>query len=426
MSIIGILLILVFILLVVLRIPVAFALIIPSVAYVLVYDFSLFIVIQQISSPVFSFNILTVPLFILLGTFMNYSGIAERIFSFAQNLLGHVRGGLAYVNIFASLFFSGMSGSAIADIGGIGNVLIESMGEKGYERDYSAALTAASATTGPIFPPSIPLIIYGLLANVSILSMLLAGVLPALLITVMLLVFTFLVGISGDFPPTSSRQSVRQILRSFLIAVPALATPFLLISGMLLGLFSPTEVAAVTVVYMILINIVIYGDFDWRTVWEASREAVQITSSVLFIVAGASLFAWVLTIEGVVGDISDLLLTFSGDPILLMLMVNLMLVVLGMFIDPLAALVLAVPLAVPPLVEAGFDPVHIGVVMVFNLMIGLLTPPMGLSVFVASDVSGAPVEEIIKKLWPYYVALFVSLLIVSFVPWLSLFIPGLA
>lgn len=426
MSIIGILLILVFILLVLLRIPVAFALIIPSVAYVLVYDFSLFIVIQQIASPVFSFNILTVPLFILLGTFMNYSGIAERIFSFAQNLLGHVRGGLAYVNIFASLFFSGMSGSAIADIGGIGNVLIESMGEKGYERDYSAALTAASATTGPIFPPSIPLIIYGLLANVSILSMLLAGVLPALLITVMLLVFTFLVGISGDFPPTSSRQSLRQILRSFLIAVPALATPFLLISGMLLGLFSPTEVAAVTVVYMMLINIVIYGDFDWRTVWEASREAVQITSSVLFIVAGASLFAWVLTIEGVVGDISDLLLTFSGDPILLMLMVNLMLVVLGMFIDPLAALVLAVPLAVPPLVEAGFDPVHIGVVMVFNLMIGLLTPPMGLSVFVASDVSGAPVEEIIKKLWPYYVALFVSLLIVSFVPWLSLFIPGLA
>lgn len=426
MSIIGILLILGFILLVLLRIPVAFALIIPSVAYVLVYDFSLFIVIQQISSPVFSFNILTVPLFILLGTFMNYSGIAERIFSFAQNLLGHVRGGLAYVNVFASLFFSGMSGSAIADIGGIGNVLIESMGEKGYERDYSAALTAASATTGPIFPPSIPLIIYGLLANVSILSMLLAGVLPALLITVMLLGFTFLVGISGDFPQTSSRQSLRQILRSFLIAVPALATPFLLISGMLLGLFSPTEVAAVTVVYMMLINIVIYGDFDWRTVWEASREAVQITSSVLFIVAGASLFAWVLTIEGVVGDISDLLLTFSGDPILLMLMVNLMLVVLGMFIDPLAALVLAVPLAVPPLVEAGFDPVHIGVVMVFNLMIGLLTPPMGLSVFVASDVSGAPVEEIIKKLWPYYVALFVSLLIVSFVPWLSLFIPGLA
>ncbi|MEF8813749.1 MAG: TRAP transporter large permease [Halovenus sp.] len=426
MSIIGILLIFVFILLVLLRIPVAFALIIPSVAYVLLYDFSLFIVIQQIASPIFSFNILTVPLFILLGTFMNHSGIAERIFNFAENLLGHVRGGLAYVNIFASLFFSGMSGSAIADIGGIGNVLIESMGEKGYERDYSAALTAASATTGPIFPPSIPLIIYGLLANVSILSMLLAGVLPALLITIMLLLFTFLIGISGDFPPTSSRQSLRQILRSFLIAVPALATPFLLIFGMLLGLFSPTEVAAVTVVYMIVINIVIYGDFDWRTIWKASREAVQITSSVLFIVAGASLFAWVLTIEGVVGDISDLLLTFSGNPIMLMLMVNLMLVILGMFIDPLAALVLAVPLAVPPLVEAGFDPVHIGVVMVFNLMIGLLTPPMGLSVFVASDVSGAPVEEIIKKLWPYYIALFVALLIVSFVPWLSLFIPDLA
>ncbi|MEF8813856.1 MAG: TRAP transporter large permease subunit, partial [Halovenus sp.] len=268
------------------------------------------------------------------------------------------------------------------------------------------------------------LIIYGLLAEVSVLSMLLAGAVPALLLTLMLMIMVAIQARGDRFPRTSLKINVRDLVKSFAGAVPALFTPLFLILGMVLGYFSPSEVAAVAVVYMLFLSLLPYGNLDLGSLWEAAVETARTTSNVLFILATAGVFSWIITVEGVTREMGDLLLTFSADPIILLLVVNLMLLVLGLFLDPLASLVLTVPLVVPPLTQAGLDPVHIGVVMILNLMIGLLTPPLGLSIFVASDVAGVPVSGIIPKLVPYWIALLVALLVVSFFPTFSLWLPG--
>ena len=426
MSGIGIVLIALFLVLVMFKVPVAISLLVPSLMYLILFGFSPGVIADRLVGTLFQFSVLAVPLFIYVGALMNESGIADKIFTFTQSLIGHFRGGLAYTNVLASLLFSGMSGSAIADIGGIGKVLIGTMDDHGYDSEYSAGLTAASATVGPIFPPSIPLIIYGLLAQVSVLSLLLAGALPALLLTVMLLIITAIQAQRGKFPEPDERADTRKVVRTFVIALPALLAPVILIGGMLFGYFSPTEVAAVTAVYMLGINIVFYGDISIRVAWDAAVESARLTSDVLFIVGAAGLFTWVLTREGIIGAMGEFLMSFSTSTLMLLLMVNILLLVLGMFIDPLAALVLAIPMVVPPLVEAGLDPIHIGVIMVFNLMIGMLTPPLGISLFVASGISNQPVSKIIRELAPFYVGLLIALLIVTFVPWFSLWLPGLA
>jgi tripartite ATP-independent transporter DctM subunit len=422
----GLAVIALFIVLVVFGVPVWAALAAPSIAYFLYFGFAPIGIAQNMIGSVYGFTILAVPLFIFVGSIMNHSGTSDKIFDFATKAIGHRTGGLAHVNIIASLLFSGISGSAVADIGGIGRVLIDSMDERGYKTEYSAALTGASATVGPIFPPSIPLIIYGLYSQTSVLKLLLAGAVPALLFTALFMVTTVVLGWRGKFPEPAPKRSRRETLRAFVTALPALLTPVILILGMLFGYFSPTEVAAVTVVYVVVINIVFYQDLSPSDLWAASREAAHTTSRVLIIVAAAGLFAFVMSIEGVADTVGAFLLTFSGDPILMLLVVNVMLLILGMFIDPLAALLMSIPLVVPPLTQVGYDPIHIGVVMVLNLMIGLLTPPMGVSLFVASDIADVSVSGVVKELGPYYVVMFLVLLIVSFVPALSLWLPGLA
>lgn len=425
MALLGWALIALFLLLTVLGMPVALALATPSVIYVVMEGLPLLFVGERMMRQIYSFGLVAVPLFVFVGSIMNHSGTSDRLFEFAEDLIGHVDGGLAHVNVIASLLFSGISGSAVADVGGIGRVLIDSMGESGYDRSYAAALTSASATIGPIFPPSIPLILYGLYAEVPVLSMLLAGAVPALLITAMLMLMVAIEARRGKFPETNARMDVRSLGRSFVSAVPALLTPVFLILGMLFGLFTPSEIAAVAVVYMLFLSLVTYGDLSLRDLFTASVETARTTSNVVFILATAGVFSWIITVEGVTRDMSTFLLSVSSNPIVLLLLVNVLLLVLGLFLDPLASLVLTVPLVVPPLTQVGLDPVHIGVIMIFNLMIGLLTPPLGLSLFVASDVSGTPVEDIISRIVPYWAALLAALLVVTFVPSLSLWLPNL-
>jgi tripartite ATP-independent transporter DctM subunit len=424
LTLVGWLMVASFLVLSVLGVPVALALATPAVIYILMNDFALLFIGERMMRQIYSFGLVAVPLFIFVGSIMNHSGISQRLFAFAEDLVGHVKGGLAHVNIVASLLFSGISGSAVADVGGIGRVLISSMAERGYEKEQAAALTSASATIGPIFPPSIPLIIYGLLAEVSVLSMLLAGAVPALLITVMLMLMVAIQARRGTFPENQSRIDLRRLARSFASALPALFTPIFLILGMLLGYFSPSEVAAVAVVYMLILSLLPYGNLDLSSLWESSVETARTSSNVLFILATAGVFSWIITVEGVTREMGDFLLSFSSDPIILLLVVNLMLLVLGLFLDPLASLVLTVPLVVPPLTNIGLDPVHIGVIMIFNLMIGLLTPPLGLSIFVASDVAEVPVSGIISKIVPYWTALLVALLVITFFPTISLWLPN--
>ena len=419
----GVLVLLLFLLLVFLRAPVFVALAAPSIVYFQLTGFSPSYISQQMINVVDSFTLLAIPLYIFLGGLMNHGRIADRIFDFAYDVIGHVTNGLAQVNIATSLVFSGMSGSALADIGGIGRILIHEMKDRGYSGEYSAALTGTSATVGPIFPPSIPLIIYGLLAQVSVLSLFLAGILPALLTVLLLAVGSFLLAYRKDFPKREGRPALDRILKSGYRALPALIAPVLLVGGMLAGYFSAIEAAVVTIAYMIAINTLFYRMFEISYIWKSATESVRLSATIIVILAAAGLFARVVTLEGIDEMFASFLFGISGNTLVILLIVNLFLLILGLFLEPVAALVMATPIVVPPLVELGLDPTHIGIIIVFNLMLGLLTPPLGLSLFMASDISDTKVSAIITELKPYYVILVLALLLITFVPAVSLTIP---
>jgi len=406
-----------------LRVPVFIALGLPASIYLLVFagqpaQFP----VNRMVRTVDSFSLLAVPIFIYVGSLMNHGDITEKIFEFADNIVGHLTGGLAQVNILTSLIFSGISGSALADIGGVGKVLITTMNDHGYESRFSAALTSASATVGPLFPPSIPLILYGILAEESVLNLLVAGALPALATVGLLMVGTYIICRREGYSSDESRPPIRTIVRSFVIAFPAIATPIVLIAGMLSGLFGATEAAAVTVLYILFINVVVYRITNIEYIWSAAVDTAKTTSTVLVILAMAGLFSFILSIERVDVQFANLLFSVSESPPVVLLMVIVLILTLGLILDPLAALVMIVPVVVPPLVEVGHDPIHMGVVIVYGLMIGLLTPPLGLSVYLSADIARVDPVEVFRSTVPYYVILLTGLFIVAYIPEISLYL----
>lgn len=422
----GLLVLLGFVVLIMLRAPVFVALGAPPMAYILVNGFPMVFLSQRLVRVLNSYTLLSIPLFILVGGLMNHGEITDKIFVFANNLVGHFKGGLAQVNIVTSLIFSGISGSALADIGGVGRILIEAMESEEYDSDYAAALTSASATIGPIFPPSIPLIIFGLVAQVSVLSLLLAGAIPAILATAALMISTAWLARRRNLPQHNERADIDRILSSFVEALPALLTPVVLLGGMFLGFFGPTESAAVTCAYIILVNTFWYRIVEVDYIWSAGLETAKTTGTIIVILAAAGLFSWVIAAENVDALFATYLFSISENPLVVILLVNVLLILLGLFLEPIAAMIMSIPIVVPPLVELGFDPVHIGVVVVFNLMVGLLTPPLGLSIFLSADIADTPVERVIQQVKPYYVVLVIVLLILSYVPAISLLLPNYA
>ncbi len=416
----GLVVCILFFILVILKVPVYISLLVPSMTYFVYQGFPISFHAQRLTYMLDSTFILTVPLFIFAGTLMNHSGITEIIFDFANDVVGHVSGGLAHVNIFVSVIFSGISGSALADIGGVGKVMIERMKYEDYSSGYSAALTGSSAVIGPIFPPSIPLIVFGIVAEVSVLALLIAGIGPAVALAIILIIITALLARIRDFPVDSTRPPLRKILGSFLIALPAISTPVVLIAGMMLGFFGPTEAAAVTVVYILLINLLVYRNISMNYVSDAAIEATRTTGTVLIILASAGLFTYIMSVESVDQLFASFLLNRYESPIFLMLMVNIFLLIIGAIIDTMAALIMSVPIVVPPLIEVGYDPVHIGIVIVLNLMIGMLTPPLGISLFLASDIADASIKDTLIEMKYYYVSLIFGLLIIIFFPQISL------
>jgi len=421
----GLLVILGFIALLLWGMPIAFALLIPSAIYILATGMPTMMLAHIPTFALDSFPLLAVPLFILVGNLMNSAGITTRIFDFANDLVSHWRGGLAQVNILASLVFSGSSGAALADIGGIGAMEVKAMREAGYPPKFAAALTVASATVGPIFPPSIPLIIYGAVAEVSAVRLLLSGILPALLTVAFLMVFTYALSVRRNYPRGMRKPQIRQVAASFWRALPALLTPVIMIGGMLLGIFTATEAAAVTVAYILLISVVAYRSFKWTQLITATISTVKTTSVVIVMVAAAAVFARILAFEQVPQETARALLSLSDNPIVLLLLVNVLVLLAGLFLETISAILLLVPLIVPPLLLVGVDPVHLGVIIVFNLMIGLLTPPMGMSLYLISDVAKVPVQDVLREVVPYYLPLVGALLFITFIPALSLWIPSL-
>lgn len=403
--------------------PVVVAIAVPALIYVLAAGFPIELIAQRMTYALDSFPLVAVPVFIFVGSLMNQSGITSDIFRFAHTVAGRVPGGLAQVNVLGSLIFSGTSGAALADIGGLGRIEVRAMVNVGFTRAYSAAITGASAVVGPIFPPSIPIIIYGSVTSVSIVQLLVAGIVPALLYVALLMGTVAWLAFRHNHPRAKAWPSLREVWRSFLPAAPALLTPVLLVGGMLLGVFTPTEAASVTVAYILLITMVFYGGISWARLRFALFDTVKSTSAVLIIVSAASLFGWILTIEQLPQTFTRTILSLSTEPMVLLLIVNLLLLVVGMFLDSTTATLLVAPLVSAPLVMAGVDPVHLGIIFIFNLMIGLLTPPMGLALFLLADIAKAPMPAIFKALIPFYVPLFLTLAIITLVPELSLWLP---
>ncbi len=406
--------------------PVVLAIGIPSVLYMLLNDLPLELIAQRTLYALDSFPLVAVPVFLFVGSLMNAAGISKHIYRFADTAVSRLPGGLAQVNIFGSLVFAGMSGSALADIGGIGRIEIDAMRNKGFKPAFACAVTCSSAIVGPIFPPSIPLIIYGTVTGVSVIQLLLGGILPALVCVVMLMLMTGWLAVRRNYPRAARWPTRGELWRDFKPALPAILAPLILIAGMLAGFFTPTEIAAVTVAYAVLISTLFYRELSWASLRAAAVETIGASAGILLIVAVAALFGWILSVEGVPQTLTSLMLQVSTNPMVLLLLVNVLLLVVGMFLDSTTAILVIAPIIAKPLVAAGVDPVHLGMVVVFNLMVGLLTPPMGLALFLVADIAKVTIKDVLRAMLPYYVPLVLTLLLITYVPAITTWIPRLA
>jgi len=419
----GFLIIIAFAVLFILGFPVVLSILIPAVIYISLSDFPIELISQRMVYALDSFPLVAVPIFIFVGNLMNQAGITRRIFRFADTLVGRTPGGLAQVNIFSSLIFSGMSGAALADVGGLGRIEVKAMKERGFKSEFAAAVTCASAIVGPIFPPSIPLIIYGSITSVSIVQLLLAGIVPAIICVILLMITTGVLALRENYPRSEHWPRPRDVVRDFFPALPALCAPVILVAGMIFGFFTPTEAASVTVIYVLLISSLVYRELKLSHIIYSAYETAKSTSAILIIVSAAALFGWILAVEQLPQLFTKNLLTLSHDPMVLLLIANLILLVVGMFLDSTTATLLVIPIIAAPLHLAGVDPVHLGIVAIFNLMLGLVTPPMGLALFLITDIAQVSMRDVLKALIPYYVPLLATLALITYYPDLVLWIP---
>ena len=419
----GFVVVLSFVALFVLGFPVVLAIGLPCIVYIFAKGLPVDLIAQRTLYALDSFPLVAVPVFLFVGSLMNSAGISRYIYRFADTAVGRMPGGLAQVNIFGSLIFAGMSGSALADIGGIGRIEIDAMKKKGFSPAFAAAVTSSSAIVGPIFPPSIPLIIYGTVTGVSVIQLLLGGILPGLLCVAMLMLMTGWLAVRRGYPRASRWPSWKELWRDFKPAFPAIAAPVILIVGMLLGYFTPTEIASVTVLYAVLISSLFYRELTWKGLYDAAFETIRASAGILLIVAVAALFGWILSVEQVPQLLTGAMLKLSTNPYVLLGMVNVLLLLVGMFLDSTTAILVIAPIIAKPLVMAGVDPVHLGMVVVFNLMIGLLTPPMGLALFLVGDIAGVKMKDVLREMAPYYVPLVVTLLVITYVPEITTALP---
>jgi TRAP-type C4-dicarboxylate transport system permease large subunit len=448
--------------------PVAMAMAGASLIYVMVTgNIPDYVVIHRMVGGLDSFPLLAVPFFIFAGNLMNSAGITNRIYNFALALVGWMRGGLGHVNVIGSVIFAGMSGTAIADAAGLGTIEIKAMTEHGYSKEFSVGVTAASATLGPIIPPSLPFVIYALFANVSVGALFLAGILPgAVMAILMMLTVAFYAHKNkwgADVPfqwprvlkacgellivlawPTLIWVAVDKfefdpqwtVLLGLVLlfvadwkfrfsAVLPIMTPVLLIGGMTTGVFTATEGAIAACVWALILGLVWYRTMTWKMLVKVSMDTIETTAAVLFIVAAASIFGWMLTATRATEMIAAWVLSVTSTPAGFLLLANLLMLFVGCFLEPTAAITILVPILLPIVHKLGIDPVHFGLVMVLNLMIGLLHPPMGLVLFVLARVAKLSVERTTMAILPWLVPLLISLVIVTYIPSISLWLPNL-
>lgn len=381
------------------------------------------IIVQRMAFGLDSFTLVQIPLFLLMGNLMNVSGVTHRIYDLCSALVGHWKAGLAQVNVLGSVVFSGLSGSALADAAGMGTIEIKAMTRHGYTPAFSAAITAASATLGPIIPPSIAAIIYAFIANVSVGRILISGVIPGVLMAAALMITIHIRARSQDYPPTA-RPPLRELGTRTFFALPALLAPILLMGGMRTGWFTPTEVAAVAVVYALMLG-VLYRGMTLRDLVESLRETALSAGAIMIIVAGAFAFAWILAQQQVPQRLTQVVVGAALEPWQFLVVVNVILLLLGMVLDTTAILLLVTPVVVPVAQSLGIDLIHFGMVMIVNLCIGLLTPPVGMALFVVARIAEVPMQAVARETMPYVGALLVVLVLLIFFPQLVLFLPNI-
>jgi tripartite ATP-independent transporter DctM subunit len=410
-----------------LGVPIVFALIMAPAIGVLLDDKLVFLTMfpQRIFGGINQFPLLAIPMFILAGEIMNHGGITLRLVTFANTLVGHLRGGLAHVNIVSSMLFAGLSGSAVADTSALGSILIPAMEKDGYTRRFAAAITAASSVIGPIIPPSIIMVVYAYIMGVSVAGLFAAGLIPGLMMGLGLMVATGIIARRRNFPRTERRARMTEVGGAFSSAFLPLMTPVIILGGILSGVFTPTEAAAAAVAYALLLSLIVTRTLKLGQLPGMLYRAGLASSSILLVIGAATVFGWVTALSGAPSVITGLLTGISDNPLVVLLIVNLILFITGMFFDAGPAILILGPLLAPTMVALGIDPLHFAIIMCVNLTVGLATPPLGLVLFVASTLTRLPILVISREMWPFLLVHFIVVLMITYIPALTMTVPGL-
>lgn len=405
-------------------IPIAFSLGISALAAIIsMGDIPLQLVPQKIFAGMDSFPLLCIPFFILAGELMSQGKLTHQLLNFAILLIGRIRGGLALANVLASMFFGGMTGSAIADVSALGSVEIPMMIKAGYDRRFSAAITAASAVIGPVIPPSIPVVIYAISGNVSIGGLFLAGVVPGVIVGIALMIASYVISRKRKYPVREEKISRQELWNGFKDVIPALIMPFIIVGGIISGVFTPTEAAAVAVGYSFLIVVIVNRQVKLSQLPQMLIHSGVITAIVMIVAGTATLWGWVIAIEQLPTLLAEALQNTS--PVIFLLLTNIILLIMGTFMDNIPVIIIFAPTLAPIAAKMGIDPLHFGMIVCINTTIGLITPPLGQVLFIASPIAGISLEELSKEIMGLFLVMVAALLIVTYIPVTTLWIPRL-
>lgn len=406
-------------------VPIAIALGLSAVL-TLMYggDVSLLLVAQRIFTSIDSFSLMAIPFFILAGKLMETGGISQRLVNFANSLTGHRTGGLAMVTILTSMFFAAISGSSAATVAAVGSILIPSMIKRGYHRNFAGAVTAVSGELGIIIPPSVPLILYGVTTNTSIGDLFMAGISPGIVIVISLIILVYVIAKKRNYPK-EVKATRAEVWAAFKDAILALLMPIIILGGIYGGIFTPTEAAVVSVFYAFIIGTFVYREIKIKNLYEMCVSAGITSAIVMFIIANAGIFGLILSREGIPATVATFFTSITDNPLVFLLLINLLLIIVGMFMETSASVIILAPLLAPVAVAMGIDPVHFGIIMIVNLALGMCTPPLGVNLFISCQIAKIKLTSITKGLIPFYFVLFLVLMLISYVPFITMWLPTL-
>ncbi|MTI59396.1 TRAP transporter large permease subunit [Iocasia frigidifontis] len=419
------LIIIIFLIMIALGVPVGFSMVLTAMTYILsANSVSLTFVPQAMVSGVSSYTMLAIPFFMIVGELMNSSGITKRIFRFANCCVGHITGGLGHVNVLSSMLFAGMSGAAVADCAGLGAIEIEAMKNEGFDADFSVGITAVSSIIGPIIPPSSPMVLFGIAASISIGSLFMGGISVGIIMGLFMMITVYLTAKNRNYPK-HKRAKFKELFDAFLSAVPALLSPIILVGGILSGFFTPTEAAAVAVFYSLIVGIFIYKELKIKDILRVLVNGIENLGLVMLLMASGKIFAWVLGMEKITELATSLLFGITDSNVIILVLINILLIFMGTFMETNASILILTPILMPIVNQIGMHPIQFGVIMVFALMIGLLTPPMAITLFLTSKLGGISFQRAFKAVKPYYIGLIIVLILINIFPQITLTIPKL-